>query len=161
MTRLLLDVMLGKLATYCRLCGYDAAYALDRDAESDAAVLEWAADEDRTVVTRDRSLAAAAPDAILVRSKAARDQLAELQAAGLALELADPPERCSRSNGSLERVEPDEPTPEYAPAPPDPAVWRCVDCGQHFWRGSHWDDVAATLAGIRNADVTPDRTGDR
>ena len=36
--RLLLDAMLGKLATYLRMCGHDAAYALDRGVEADDAV---------------------------------------------------------------------------------------------------------------------------
>ena len=31
MDRLLVDVMCGTLATYLRMCGYDAAYALDLD----------------------------------------------------------------------------------------------------------------------------------
>jgi len=39
MDRLLLDTMLGKLATYLRMCGYDAAYALDEGVESDDALL--------------------------------------------------------------------------------------------------------------------------
>lgn len=160
MTRLLLDVMLGKLTTYLRMCGYDAAYALDRNAEADDELLDWAREEDRTVVTRDRRLAEAAPDALLVRSKDVRDQLAEL-AGDLDLHLADPPVCCSQCNGTLTPVEPDEPTPDYAPSTPETAVWRCAACGQHFWRGSHWDDVAATLAAIRNADVTPTRTDDR
>jgi hypothetical protein len=38
--------------------------------------------------------------------------------------------------------------PEYAPDPEDTDVWRCIDCGQFFWKGSHWDDVADTLAGL-------------
>jgi hypothetical protein len=38
--RLLLDTMLGKLATYLRMCGYDAAHALDEEVESDAVLLE-------------------------------------------------------------------------------------------------------------------------
>ena len=32
--RLLLDVMLGKLAVYLRMCGYDAAYAGDLGVEA-------------------------------------------------------------------------------------------------------------------------------
>ena len=103
MTRLLVDVMCGRLATYLRMCGYDAAYALDRDAESDEAVLSWAREEDRTVVTRDERLAAAAPAAICLTSRDVRDQLAELRDAGLDLTLPDEPTRCSRCNGDLVR----------------------------------------------------------
>jgi len=26
--------------------------------------------------------------------------------------------------------------------------WRCTDCGQWFWKGGHWADVAARLDGL-------------
>ena len=60
MDRLLLDVMLGKLAVYLRMCGYDAAYAGDQGLEADARIREVAASEARLLLTRDRQLAAAA-----------------------------------------------------------------------------------------------------
>jgi len=41
-----------------------------------------------------------------------------------------------------------EATPDYAPETGEQPVWRCPDCGKHFWRGSHWDDVAETLAAL-------------
>lgn len=40
--RLLLDVMLGKLAVYLRVCGYDTAYALGRGLEAQLAELRAA-----------------------------------------------------------------------------------------------------------------------
>ena len=146
--RLLCDAMLGKLATYLRMCGYDAAYALDDGLEADDAVLDRLRDGGRTLVTRDRSLARRAPEAVLLTEREIDDQLCELAAAGFELDLADRPDRCGVCNGPLEAVDDDERTPEYAPDPADIAVWRCVDCGQHFWKGSHWDDVAETLAGL-------------
>jgi uncharacterized protein with PIN domain len=145
--RLLLDAMLGKLATYLRMCGYDAAYALDRGVEADDRLLAVARDEDRTLVTRDRDLAARAPDSVLLESKPVAGQLRELAAAGFALDLGEPT-RCATCNGRLARVEPLESTPAYAPDPGDRAVWRCRDCGQCFWAGSHWDDVRERLDGL-------------
>jgi uncharacterized protein with PIN domain len=141
--RLLLDAMLGKLATYLRMCGHDAAYALDRGVEADDALLAWAAEEDRRLVTRDRQLAARAGDALLVAAKDLDGQLRAVRAAGVDLELTEPA-RCATCNGRLERLD-DGPTPEHAPDTDEQPVWRCRDCGQHFWRGSHWDDVAERL----------------
>lgn len=159
--RLLLDAMCGKLAAYLRMCGYDAAYALDgaergpgrtaaeprreRDPTDDD-LLARAAAEGRRLVTRDRDLAGRAPDAVLLESPDVGDQLRELADAGFELTLPEEPTRCGACNGPLEPVDRTEPTPEYAPTPGETDVWRCVDCGQHFWRGSHWDDVAARLA---------------
>jgi len=145
--RILLDTMCGGLRSYLRMCGHDAAYALDRDVEDDDRLLSWADEEDRTLVTRDRHLAGRADRSILLESKPVEDQLRELLAAGVELTLADPRARCGRCNGPLERVE-DWPTPDYAPDPGEVEVWRCTGCGQHFWRGSHWDDVRETLAGL-------------
>ena len=145
---LLLDAMLGKLATYLRMCGYDAAYALDRDVEADDALLELAASEARRLVTRDTELAERAPGGVRLESREVTDQLRELADAGLELELADPPTRCGRCNGRLERVDVRSDVPDYAPDPADEAVWRCEACGQHFWKGSHWDDVRERLAGL-------------
>ena len=145
---LLLDAMLGKLATYLRMCGYDAAYALDRDAETDDRLLELARSEGRTVLTRDHDVARRAEDTVLLTTRDVTDQLRELRTAGYPLELADRPTQCGRCNGPVERVDADDRTPEYAPDPAEEAVWRCLDCGQHFWQGSHWDDVAERLAGL-------------
>ena len=113
--RLLLDVMLGKLATYLRMCGHDAAYALDRESaddggkgagagedrsgreagndgesevtgiENDDALLALAREEDRRLVTRNADLAARADDTLLVSATDVDEQLRELGAAGVDL----------------------------------------------------------------------------
>ncbi|MEF8851431.1 MAG: Mut7-C RNAse domain-containing protein [Haloarculaceae archaeon] len=145
-TALLVDDMLGKLATYLRMCGYDATYTTERGIETEADALAKAHTEDRLVVTRDRELADRAERATLLTTRDITDQLRELREAGFELALADEPVRCSACNGLLERVDRTEPTPDYAPDPHEEAVWRCRECGQHFWQGSHWDDVAETLA---------------
>ena len=147
MTRFLLDVMLGTLARYLRFCGHDAAYALDRGVEADDELLSWAAGEGRRLLTRDRDLAARADDAVLLSTRDVDDQLGELADAGTDL-TPGPPARCGACNGEL-AVQPDDaPVPEHAPDGVAP-VYRCVDCGQRFWKGSHWDDVADTLATVR------------
>jgi hypothetical protein len=144
--RLLLDVMLGKLATYLRMCGYDAAYALDRDVEADERLLALATTEDRRLVTRDRQLARRADESVLLREREVTDQLRELREAGFTLALDDEPARCGACNGPVASVESDVERPEYAPDAG--TAWRCRDCGQWFWKGSHWDRVAETLAGL-------------
>ena len=142
---LLLDVMLGKLRVYLRLCGYDAAYAGDRGAEADDRLLEIAAAEDRVLLTRDRELAGRADRSVLLTERAVGDQLAELREAGLVLEVAERPLRCGRCNGRLEPIPEGESTPEYAPDPAETDCWRCRDCGQVFWKGSHWDRMRRVL----------------
>jgi len=165
----LVDTMCGKLARYLRMCGYDAAYALDRDAEADDRLLSLAADEGRLILTRDRELAARAadrdPGSVLLTERDVVDQLREVAAAGLPVALAAVPTHCGACNGPVERIggggtdlAPDD-RPDYVPddvgASParDSAsdarpAWRCRDCGRWFWKGGHWESVASRLADV-------------
>jgi uncharacterized protein with PIN domain len=145
MTRFLCDAMLGKLARYLRMCGYDTAYALDRNVETDTAVRDLARREDRTLVTRDADLAARTAGAVLLAERGIEAQLDELRHAGVTLALPATPSRCGRCNGSLAAVEPTARTPDDAPDPSETGVWRCERCEGHFWKGSHWDDVRRRL----------------
>ena len=139
--------MLGKLATYLRMCGYDAAYALDDGVEDDDAVLDLAASESRVLLTRDRQLAGRATESVLLTEREVEAQLRELRANGFSLSLDDEPTYCGRCNGRVVAVEDERDTrPEYAPD--DGPVWRCRDCGQFFWKGSHWEDVKTRLNGL-------------
>lgn len=142
--RFLLDVMLGDLARLLRMCGHDAAYALDRGIEADDNLLDLAAREGRVPVTRDRQLAERAADSMLVASTDTDEQLHELAAAGVALS-PSPGERCGACNGELTRASAAAELPEYVSDDAD-TLWRCNDCGQFFWEGSHWRDVEERLA---------------
>ncbi|MDF9746892.1 Mut7-C RNAse domain-containing protein [Natrinema salsiterrestre] len=147
--RLILDVMCGGLDSYLRMCNHDTVYAGDRGLEADDDLLAVARDERRTIVTRDVDLASRADEPILLESRDVEAQLAALDAAGVDLTLAAEPEFCGRCNGPLGAVDPTESTPDYAPDPAAVETWRCRDCGQYFWRGSHWERVEKTLSRIR------------
>lgn len=146
-TPLLLDVMLGKLARYLRMCGYDTVYALDRGIEADPRLRELSGEEGRVLLTRDTDLARRTDGAIRLRTRMIDAQLAELADAGFELTLSEP-RRCSLCNGRLRRVGANEELPSFAPRPTERPVWRCRECDQPFWRGSHWDDVASRLDAI-------------
>lgn len=144
--------MCGKLAVYLRVCGHDVAYALDRDVEADDRLLELAAAEDRIVVTRDEQLASRATGAHLLTERDVEDQLCELAEQGVDLTVPDQPERCGTCNGvlvaeaELTETETSEPNrPDHVPD--DIPAFRCRDCGQWFWKGSHWERMVATLEG--------------
>ena len=145
--RLLVDAMLGRLVAYLRMAGHDTVYAPDAGVEADGAVVDLADREGRRVLTRDRAIAAMAPSAVLLTSLDIEDQLREVRAAGIDLEL-DGASRCGRCNGRLEPVPPGSALPPAVPDPGSEPVWRCRDCGQCFWRGSHWTDVRDRLAGL-------------
>lgn len=173
--------MLGKLATYLRMCGYDTTYVLDdrdggrgegsgRDGASDRdghgsdernekesrgtddpgddVIADWARESGRTLLTRDTDLAARVAESVLLTSRDVGDQLREVRAAGYDFSLANPPVRCATCNGCLNAIDSDGQIPEYAPDPAETDCWRCPDCGQVFWKGSHWDDVRERLDGL-------------
>lgn len=142
---LLLDHMLGKLAVYLRMCGYDAAYAGDRGVESDGALEALARREERVLLSRDRSLVAQVRRSVLLTERDIAAQLDELRAAGFELSLPEQPTRCGRCNGRLEPMPADTDRPDYAPPAEESDCWQCVDCGQCFWKGSHWDRVQSLL----------------
>ena len=155
--RVLVDAMCGTLATYLRMCGYNALYALDRGVEADDELAALADETDRTLVTRDRALAARVDDSVRLTERDVLDQLRELDAAGYPVELADEPTRCGACNGPVERVEPDAPRPSYVPSDGPTRYWQCHDCGQWFWKGSHWAAVAERLAEAGLTDGEDDR----
>jgi uncharacterized protein with PIN domain len=85
---------------------------------------------------------------VLLTAREIDDQLRELRDAGFVLALDDSPTFCGRCNGRVDPVADEAATPDYAPDPGATDIWRCRDCDQHFWRGSHWDDVRETLADL-------------
>lgn len=147
--RLLLDAMCGHLTGVCRMCGHDTVYALDEGLEDDGRLLALVRETGRTLVTRDVQLASRADRSVLLSGVDHDEHLRALRDAGVDLTLQDRPTYCGRCNGPVERV--DEPEqdggahPAYVPDGERP-VWRCTECGQHFWKGSHWAAVRERLA---------------
>ena len=145
--RFLVDSMLGSLARWLRIGGYDAEYR--RDAEDDS-LMEEASRTGRILLTRDRVLVLRAKkrgiETILVERAGEVEQLGAL-AAALGLELDPSNSRCPKCNGSLTRVSRDEVrdrVPEASLEAFD-VFWMCGSCGGVYWRGSHWDQIASTI----------------
>ncbi len=137
MPRFLCDGMLGSLARWLRILGYDAE--LDT-VSSDEALAASADEAGQWLLTKDRALAARGPRTMLVRSEALEDQLVEVLSR---LELRPAPDsfgtRCTECNGVVCPVE-----KETVRGLVPPFVWetvgemrRCESCGKVYWRGTH------------------------
>ncbi|MBN1249509.1 MAG: Mut7-C RNAse domain-containing protein [Anaerolineae bacterium] len=139
MPKLLADAMLGKLARWLRLLGYDTAYMQAED----AAIAHRARAEGRVLLTRDLELARRRGlRTVLVRAETLEAQLAEVIA-----ELgAPPPEigpRCIHCNAPLAPISEEEASqrvPAYV-AQTHKVFQRCPDCGRVYWRGTHWQSI--------------------
>lgn len=145
--RFLVDSMLGSLARWLRISGYDAEYR--RDAEDDDLIVE-ASETGRTLLTRDRVLVIRAGkrgvEAILVEGEGDAEQLGAL-ASGLGLILDASNSRCPRCNGALRRAGKEEvrgSVPEASYEAFD-VFWVCGSCGGVYWRGSHWQQIVSTI----------------
>ncbi len=143
--RLYVDAMLGRLARWLRLLGYDTLYWREG---SDAALADQARAEGRLVITRDHQLAARrGVNALLVSAETLDAQLAEVRAA-----LGDPPgplTRCPECNGVLEELAHAD-ARDLVPAyvwQTQPTFRRCAGCGRVYWQGTHVPGMLARLEG--------------
>jgi len=140
--RFVVDTMLGSLARWLRMLGYDTAYA--KDAEDDD-IKSLATKEGRFIITRDRDLAAQ-PGALMIQGEDLDAQLKEVHAR-FALSLDDSAIRCSACNGVLV----DLPKEIASGLVPEGALenndrfWKCEACGKAYWRGTHWIGIMERL----------------
>jgi len=141
--RFLADEMLGSLARWLRIMGYDTTYARHI---TDREVLCRARAEGRSVRTRDHQLAErAGGQGLLVESDALEEQLVQVSC-DLGLTFEERCTRCTICNGALRDATPQE----WTQAPPrvrgsQDRIYKCQDCGQLYWRGSHWSKITERL----------------
>jgi hypothetical protein len=142
--------MLGSLARWLRLCGYDCLYLGTEPKDAELARIARA--EDRWLLTRDRELAAAGPRTQLIRSQALEPQLAEvLHRHGLPEPNGLESSRCSECNGPLEAVEREQVAALVPPYVLETAerFRLCSGCGRVYWPGSHGEKIHARFARVR------------
>jgi uncharacterized protein with PIN domain len=144
--RFMADAMLGRLARWLRILGYDTAWEKDI---SDQALVRRSLAEDRIILTRDRALADEWRVSGIVRleAEAPLAQLAEVARSCDLLADPRPFTRCSRCNAALE---PAAPETARGLAPPDvlerqPCFQHCSGCGRLYWDGSHTERMRLTL----------------
>ncbi|MFQ5593361.1 MAG: Mut7-C RNAse domain-containing protein [Anaerolineae bacterium] len=144
--RFLCDAMLGRLATWLRLLGYDTAYS---DA-SDHELARQARAGDRILLTRDLHLAQRRGiRALQITSDNLEDQLLQV-INRFDLTQSQALSRCPRCNTPLREL----PRPAAEDRVP-PYIYQhhtnfreCPACGQVYWRGSHWHRIRSTLESL-------------
>ncbi len=148
--RFVADAMLGRLATWLRILGYDAEYARAED----AALIAQARDTGRILLTRDTGLVRRRdlPPSLLVQSDHVVEQLRQVVRAYHLTPAGPSVRRCPRCNVPVEprtRAEVFGRVPEFVWSSQD-AFWGCPACERLYWAGSHWrrmhDTIRALLA---------------
>jgi len=138
----LLDGMLGSLARWLRIMGYDSEYLRDEDDRALLAVLG-----DRYLLTRDKQLAQrAGPRGFYLESD---DLDVQLSAVVERFDLRPDLERtrCTACNGLLDKVPKDQVREKVEEGTwnEHQEFWMCRNCGKVYWHGAHWKNIRDRL----------------
>ncbi|MDY6954555.1 MAG: Mut7-C RNAse domain-containing protein [Thermodesulfobacteriota bacterium] len=143
------DRMLGKLAKWLRMLGYDTVYSNSLCDEKFLAL----ADEGRVLLTRNTKLVGKVGEDRLVFVQA-NDPMAQLKEIIERLGLKPDPRRlfcrCTLCNCLLEAVDATKvlaTVPEYVWTAHD-RFSQCPCCGRVYWPGSHWERSRAKIASL-------------
>lgn len=144
----LCDHMLGTLAKWLRILGFDATYPQDL---SDDGLLDLAKSEDRILLTRDKDLVGRRNvRSIYVSSDNLDEQVGQVLR-DLNLEIESPLSRCPVCNEEVVAV----PREEVSGKVPEGVYerqeefWSCPACGRYFWQGTHWDRMREKIERYR------------
>lgn len=142
--RFICDHMLGTLARWLRLLGFDVLYP---GPIPDREVKEIAKRENRIILTRDKELAGNKKvRALHVASDDLEEQLL-FTISELKLDITNPMTRCSLCNSILKKVG----KPAVEGKVPEKVFerqmefWYCAECKKYYWQGSHWDRITKMI----------------
>ena len=141
-TRFVLDCHLGKLAGLLRLLGFDTLY---RNDTSDPELARLSREQRRVLLTRDRGVLkrSQVTHGYYVREDLPRRQAVEVLRRFDLSGSIRPYTRCMRCNGLLR---PASKATVYDRLEPKTKLYfddfhQCDDCGQVYWRGSHFEPI--------------------
>ena len=153
--RFIVDTMLGDLAKWLRILGYDTLYSRNY---TDSQIVKIASTSKRTILTMDRGLCIIAKKknvpCILMESYDIRERLAEISIKANIPLVADPSRsRCPVCNGVLKPVYDKSVIKDRVPPKAlesHKVFYICTRCGQVYWEGSHWRNIKRILDEARN-----------
>lgn len=157
-SRFVADVHLGKLSRYLRLLGFDTLY---RNDYADAELARVASAEKRILLTRDRDLLKRSiiTHGYYIRSTQPRRQLQEVLNRFDLHRSVRSFLRCIRCNGLLETVTKEQIFDRLEPNTRRyfDRFWRCDDCRQIYWQGSHYAGLQRLVEELLDEPPTPRR----
>lgn len=142
--KFLCDQMLGTLAKWLRILGFDVYFA--ERVESDDEIIEKARREGRIIITKDKFLIKNARRENLNVIKIESTDLDEQIKKVTSIYPVDKDKilsRCSICNDVLRRIEKEKAkgkVPDRVYERQD-EFWYCKNCGRIYWKGSHWNDM--------------------
>jgi len=147
--KFLADNMLGRLATWLRLLGYDTAYLPHAD---DHELARVARAEGRVLLTRDVELTRRrGVRSVLIESEQVAAQLEQVFHA-LRLTAREAFSRCAECNVVLDTVIQESVRDDVPPYVfhTQERFRRCPRCRRVYWRGTHWARMLAQMDDLAN-----------
>lgn len=153
--RFLLDGMLGKLARWLRMLGYEAVYLND---SPDHDLLSIAKRDSLVLLTSDEELYRTAAmrgiETSLVQGRTEPERLAGLaERYDLRLEIDTAISRCPACGSPIREVPKEDVEGSVPPATFKvyQSFWLCTNpkCSKVYWQGSHWQKIEQTLESAR------------
>jgi len=146
--RFLADAMLGRLAKWLRILGYDTAYFSQIE---DGDLVRIARAEDRMLLTRDRELVKRKGlRSLLIESDRFQEQMGQLWR-DLDLNMDGSFSRCTHCNTVLRLVSKEEVKERVPPfiLSQHEHFSLCPRCEKVYWRGTHWQRMRRRIEEIR------------
>ena len=151
MKRFTVDAMLGKLALWLRLAGYDTRYSTEMH---DDELLQISMDESRVLITSDAELYERAKnqnvESLLLRGPVDEGVARVFAKYNIPTKIDPERSRCSKCNGNLITLKDAdkeqvkglvfEQTFDYYEE-----FWLCEDCNSVFFQGGHWKNIEIYL----------------
>ncbi len=149
--KFILDVHLGKLAKFMRLCGLDTHYSKDL---TDPEIIKISLREHRIILTRDKGLLKnrKVTHGYWVRSVKPEIQLKEVLTRFDLKRNLQPFTRCLECNGLLTSVAKEEILDHLQPKTKEyyTEFKKCPACGKIYWEGSHFERMKIHIDNLIN-----------
>lgn len=162
--KFVVDSMLGSLARWLRMLGYEAEYNPKSD---DNSLLLRSLETNSTLLTRDEELHKRAGSkhlsTILVLGESDEARLGQLAITlGLSISLNMEKARCPECGSTLSEITPSEASatvPERSLSIYE-KFWKCAnrECGKTYWMGSHLKNIEHALEAARKMARRSDQT---
>jgi uncharacterized protein with PIN domain len=153
--KFLVDQMLGELARWLRLLGYDTYYSKDL---CDEELIQNSIADRRVLLTSDqelhrRALKMGASSFLLGPGRLVEKLAALAKTYDLDLNINPASSRCPICNGGLRETSDVAELSVGVPATVQERqqkFWVCTNCNKAYWVGGHWKNITKTINDIKN-----------
>jgi|YelNatPaOPRAMG01_1025707.scaffolds.fasta_scaffold02498_9 uncharacterized protein with PIN domain len=147
MPKFLVDEMLGDVARWLRILGYDASYVKEMEDEE---IIKRAIKEKRVILTKDEKMRSKEAKIYIVKGRTFYEKMVDVvKRFRLSLKVRET--RCALCNGELKKAGKNE-VGHRVPKKVLESIeefWVCKRCGQVYWEGGHWKRIKNVLGRIK------------